>query len=98
MFMANKTKNKSTANQIQSLAANAGLLLMTAAATTLMVKVPEHNDKRAVLVPQPAYSAPGQIAENEMPGNSMRREREETGPHYVSYSVAQRTPGRTGKF
>jgi len=97
MFMANKTKNKTTVNQIQDIAANAGLLLMTAAATTLMLEVPEHPDKRAVLNPQPAYSAPGQVAEHE-PGSTMRREREETGPHYVSYSVAQRTPGRTGKY
>ncbi len=96
--MANKTKNKSPASQIQDIAANAGLLLMTAAAATLMLEVPDHPDKRAVLTPQPVYSSPGQVAEHEMPGSSMRREREETGPHYTSYSVAQRTPGRTGKI
>lgn len=96
--MANKTKSNTTSKQIQNIATSAGLLLMTAAATTLMLEVPDHPDKRAILTPQPAFAAPGQIAEQEMPGSSMRREREETGAHYVSYSVMQRTPGRTGKI
>lgn len=98
--MANKTKNKTPANQIQSVVANTGLLLMTAAAATLMLEVPEqHNERRAVLTPQPAYAAPGQIADREMhtSNNEMRRERDETHPHYASYSVTQRTPGRTGR-
>lgn len=96
--MANKTKNKTATKQIQDIASNAGLLLMTAAATTLMLEVPDHPNARIALAPQPVFAnPPGQIAEQEN-SNSMRREREETGPHYISYSVTQRTPGRTGKF
>lgn len=97
--MANKTKNKSSTNQIQDLASNAGLLLMTAAAATLMLEVPEpHSEKRAILVPQPAYSAPGQLADREThTNNEMRRERDETHPHYHGYSVTMRTPARSGR-
>lgn len=95
--MAQKTKNKSASKQIQDIASNAGLLLMTAAATTLMLEVPDHPNARAVLAPQPVFAnPPGQITEHGSE-STMRREREETGPHYVSYSVAQRTPGRTGR-
>lgn len=71
---------------------------MTLAATVGMVEVPEqHNQKVAIMPVQPtlAFATPG--AENQEP-NPVRREREETGPHYISYGVNQRTPGRTGRF
>lgn len=98
--MANKINIQNDAKQaLNNFATSAGLLLMTAAATTLMLEVPEHPDKSAVLTAQPVYSAPGQIAEHGTnPNSEMRREREETGPHYISYGNSQRTPSRTGKI
>lgn len=97
--MANKTNIQKDAKQaINNIAANAGLLLMTAAATTLMLELPDHPNAKATLNTQPVFSAPGSATEQQMPNNEMRRERDETGPHYISYSISQRTPGRTGKI
>lgn len=99
MFMANKTNIQTEAKQaLNNVAANAGLLLMTAAATTLMLEMPDHPNAKATLNTQPVFAAPGSSAEHQLPGNELRREREEAGPHYISYGVSQRTPGRTGKI
>ena len=95
--MANKTKTNKTADVITDAAANLGIVLMTAATTLGMVDVPVHQDKRVVL-PARARFAFATESENGLQGNQLRREREEAGPHYVSYSVYQRTPGRTGKI
>jgi hypothetical protein len=72
---------------------------MTAAFTLGMLELPE-SAKRVIVPHQPIP----EFAESQNGGNgfnlgdnSLRREREETGPHYVSYNVAQRTPGSTGR-
>lgn len=71
----------------------AGLVLMTAAATIGMVELPEHPNK--VIVPnQPVFAVATDTNER---GSTLRREREETAPHYISYNTSQRTPGRTGR-
>jgi hypothetical protein len=94
--MSIKTKNqKFTAETLNTVAMQAGLLLMTAAATVGMIELPEHPNKVAVNV-QPAFAMVSDSNRNEP--NSLRREREETAPHYISYSVTQRTPGRTGRI
>lgn len=73
----------------------AGLVLMTAAATIGMVELPEHPNK--VVVPnQPVFAVASDTYNNER-DNPLRREREETAPHYISYNTSQRTPGRTGR-
>jgi hypothetical protein len=95
--MAKKTKINKTAAALTDTAANLGLVLMTAATTLGMVDVPQHPDKRVVLPTRPSFAFAGQNAESELQSSTLRREREETGPHYISYNVAQRTPGRTGK-
>ena len=71
---------------------------MAAAATIGMLEMPEHPDKRVVVPHQPAFAFATENGGNNQQDNTLRREREEAGPHYISYSVAQRTPGRTGKF
>ena len=77
------------------MAMQAGLILMAAAATLGLLELPEHSNK--IVVPnQPAFALSPQF--NDPNGNTLRREREEVAPHYVSYSVTQRTPSRTGKF
>lgn len=78
-------------------AQQAGLLLMTAAVTLGMVEVPEQSSK--IVIPnQPSFALSHTNAgENNDPNNALRREREESGPHYTSYNITQRTPGRTGK-
>lgn len=88
------SKTKSTSETVNELAQQAGLALMAAAVTLGMIEVPDHQGK--IVIPnQPALTFAG---ENSEPTNTLRREREETGPHYTSYNVAQRTPGRTGKI
>jgi hypothetical protein len=96
--MVNKTKINKTAAAITDVAANTGILLMTAAVTLGMVEVPEHPDKRAIVPVRPAFAFANATAEREAQGNQLRRERDEVHPHYVGYSVNQRTPGRTGKI
>ena len=93
--MSNKTKTKTNLDKASDFAQQAGLLLMTAAATIGMVELPHHPDKRNIIVPnRPAFAVAPQSGEQ---GSTLRREREETAPHYVSYNVSQRTPGRTGR-
>ena len=94
--MPTKTKKVTTAEKINQAATQAGFLLMTAAATLGMLDLPNHPERRIVLPNRPIFA----FAENNFEGegnNPMRREREEAAPHYVSYSVVQRTAPRSGK-
>jgi hypothetical protein len=91
-----KTNVNTSADQLGDFAQKAGFVLMTVAATIGMFEMPDHPNKRAIVPTQPAFAyAPAAGEEN---NNPLRREREEAGPHYVSYSVNQRTPGRTGRL
>jgi hypothetical protein len=96
--MPNKTKTVTIQQRLAEVATKSGIVLMAAAATIGMLELPEHPDKRVVVPHQPAFAFATENSDNNRPDNTLRREREETGPHYISYSVAQRTPGRTGKF
>jgi len=95
--MATKTKTYKTIDQLASTAQQAGLLLMTAAATIGMLEMPDRATK--VVIPnQPSFAFAGENQLNdEQNSNPLRREKEEVEEHYISYSVAQRTPGRHGK-
>jgi hypothetical protein len=97
MLMA-KNKNNKTVDAISDIATSTGVLLMTAATTLGLIDMPNQPDKRVVLNVKPVFAEVGEIGQPELPGSQLRREREETGPHYISYSVAQRTPGRSGKY
>ncbi len=93
MVIKNK-KTNTVGENFNSLAMQAGVVLMTAAATLGMIELPDHSNK--VIVPnQPAFAMA--TNQSEQP-NPLRREREESAPHHISYSETQRTPGRTGKF
>jgi len=98
--MSTKTKNiRNNTEKLADVTQQLGLLLMTAAFTLGMIEMPEHGNQKAIVPSQPTFA----FAQNQNEGgapngdNAMRREREEAGPHYVSYSVNQRTPSRTGK-
>jgi hypothetical protein len=94
VLLFNKTNNmQNPFEQLNQLATGTGLALMTAAVMTGMVEMPDHGVARAVLPLQTAL-APVPTAASD---NPLRREREESAPHYISYSVAQRTPGRASK-
>jgi hypothetical protein len=98
--MSTKTKNiKSNTEKLGEVTQQLGLLLMTAAFTLGMVEMPEHAGQKVVVPNQPSFAFAHDLNQGEGNGsdNALRREREEAGPHYISYSTAQRTPGRTGK-
>jgi len=90
------SKTKTIQNKITDAAAQSGMLLMATAATLGMLELPDHPDKRVIVPSRPVFAF---ADENTQTGtdNTLRREREEAGPHYISYSVSQRTPGRHGK-
>jgi hypothetical protein len=91
-----KQTNKKDKTNLTEIARNTGLIIMTMAATAGLVEMPEQHEKRAILTTQPVYAFGGPQSNED--SNPLRREREEAGPHYISYGIAQRTPGRTGRF
>lgn len=96
--MQTTAENNTTTNfDIREVAKHTGIVLMTVAATLGMVELPEHPNSKVALSTQPSFvfATENVSAEHQ---SSQRREREESGPHYVSYSAAQRTPGRTGRI
>ncbi len=96
--MPTKTKNtKTPVDKLAEVAQQAGIVLMTAAVTLGMLELPEHS-KRVIVPNQPVPEFADSENKTDSNDNILRREREEAGPHYISYSVAQRTPGRTGKW
>jgi hypothetical protein len=91
----NKNNMITTAqNNLTHLAAQLGIVLMTAATVTGMMELPNHPNNKVVLPGQPAYIL---ASEDEEINNPVRREREETAPHFISYSETQRTTSRAAK-
>ena len=81
-------KNKNSTSRAHFI----GLAIMAMATFASLVDMPERPLKVALLTPAYAVAGEGRAA------NPLRREREEAGPHYISYSATQRTPGRTGRY
>ena len=72
-----------------------GTSLMALATVVGMLEISTHSINKAIVPLQPVYAV------NRSGGdfnNPMRREKEEAGTVYVSYSESQRTPGRAGKY
>ena len=85
--------NTTLTDQIQDVAAKAGLILMASAAVLGMVEMTDGREKVVLVRPSLAF-APVASSSND----SQRREREEeASSHYISYGTAMRTPSRTGK-
>jgi hypothetical protein len=70
-----------------------GLFVMGTAMVLSTVEL-SNEAKRIVLPNQPA---PVWVGENEDTNNPIRREREETAPHFISYTEVQRTASRSGR-
>ena len=71
-----------------------GVGIMSVAALAGLVDLHSYHDRKNAIMPMhPVYAFAGQ--NNEDSSNTLRRERDEAGPHYVSYSAYQRTPGRS---
>lgn len=94
--MPTKTKKVPTKSEkALEIAQQAGLLLMSAAVTLGMLELPSSPDKRIILPNRPAFAWANEKGQSN--NNTLRRESEETEQHYISYSVAQRTPARSGR-
>jgi hypothetical protein len=80
-------------------AMQAGLLLMTVATTLGMIELPDHTNNKVVVPNQPAFAMAinGVNSRYAQQPTIIRSEREETAPHYITYSTIQRTPSRTGR-
>jgi hypothetical protein len=95
--MSSKTKTtNSKAAKLYTAAQQGGLLLMSAAVTLGMLELPDRPNNRVILPSQPAFAWANENHDLNN-GNTLRRESEESAPHYISYSVAQRTPARSGR-
>jgi len=90
----NKNVATTVNDRLTQAAGQAGLLLMTAATITGMMELPNHANNRVVLPGQPVFVA---ATENDELNNPVRREREESAPHFISYAVTQRTSSRAAK-
>ncbi len=93
-MLAKTKKVKTTTEKLGEVSQQIGILLMTTAATVGMLELPDHQGAKIVLPNQPIFA---KVTENEDFANPLRREREESAPHYISYSEVQRTPSRSGK-
>ena len=85
---------KQTTNQINQLAQQVGMTLMAAAATFGMAELPNHLNSKIALPNQPVLAFAN--VEEEF-NNPIKREQQESGPQYISYSVSQRTPARSAR-
>lgn len=92
--MSRKNKNAVTLDKINEVASQAGLVLMAAAVTLGMLEMPDHPNSKVIMPSQPSFVLAG---ENDEANNPVRREREDTAPHYISYSEVQRTAARSGR-
>jgi hypothetical protein len=92
--MSTKTKTNPS-EVVGQIAQHVGLVLMTAAATVSMLDLPDKPKVPVTVSNSPAFAPIAQNIENT---NPLRREREESAPHYISYNINQRTPSRAGKY
>jgi hypothetical protein len=81
----------------QELSQQLGIAAMATAAVISMVG---HDESKKALVPSQPVFAFADDSNLNADNNPIRREKEsneETGAHFVSYSVAMRTPARSGR-
>ena len=82
-------------NLKNKVALDVGTSLMALATIVGMLELSGHSLNKIALNMQPVYASSHN--QNEL-NNPMRREKEEAGPQYISYSESQRTPSRAGKY
>jgi hypothetical protein len=92
--MVRKNKKQLTVEMMKYLGQQMGTALMAGAVTVGMLELPDHMNTRITVPSQPAFVF---AEENSGGNNQLRREREETAPHFISYSEVQRTPSRSGR-
>lgn len=93
--MSIKNKNQSISEKLANIGTNAGVIMMAAATTVGVMDMQNHQRIKVVIPNQPIFAYE---TNNTQSNNPIQREREESAPHYISYNVTQRTPGRHGKI
>ena len=89
-----KNKQKTVTQKFIDATRQTGFILMAAATTAGVMDMQEHQGVKVVVPNQPTFAFG---TNNTEPNSPIQREREEVGPHYINYSVSQRTPSRHGK-
>jgi hypothetical protein len=92
--MGTKTEIKKASSFVDDLPTHMGIILMTALTAFSSLDLSVNHIRSQVALPNRPVLAL-QLENNEI--NSIRRERDETAPHYISYSETQRTPSRSAK-
>lgn len=69
---------------------------MSVAATAGLFELTDHSASKGLVPAQVAFASASSSSSESV--NPLRREKEESAPHYISYSAVQRTPGRTGRY
>ena len=93
--MSIKNKNQSISEKLANIGTQAGVVMMAAAATVGVMDMQGHERIKVVIPNQPIFAYETNNTES---NNPIQREREEVAPHFISYNVTQRTPGRHGKI
>ncbi len=93
--MPKTKKSKIYTEALTDAAQRLGLAAMSAALVLSVLELPD-DAKRVILPSQPA-PVWANSGDNSNDNNPIRREREETAPHFISYSEIQRTPSRSGR-
>jgi hypothetical protein len=93
--MYSKTKNENLSEKFNQISTGIGIAVLSLASTYGMIDLPSHA-RAIVPTTRPAFAYANDNYANSG-SNPVQRTREETEQHYVSYSVSQRTPGRSSK-
>ena len=93
--MSIKNKNQSLTQKLAALGTQASVALMAAATTVGVMDMQDHQRVKVIVPNQVTFAYE---TENTESNNPIQREREEVAPHYINYSVVQRTPSRHGKL
>ena len=94
--MKSKTKTENLSEKLNRLSSGIGIAVLSLASTYGMVDLPAHARAQILSPARPvfAYANNNYISGK---NNPIQKTREETEQNYVSYSVIQRTPGRSSK-
>jgi hypothetical protein len=94
--MNSKIKTENLSNKFNNLSYGLGVVMLSLASTYGMLDLPQHARAQILSTSRPAF-AYANSNDNSGKNNPIQKTREETEQNYVSYSVSQRTPGRSSK-
>lgn len=96
MVTKNKKSQAKLKERLQVVSAHISFILMASAATVMTLEGLQHRENHRVVMPSQPSQVHAQVP-HEIGGGHERREREETGPHFISYGASQRTAARAGR-